>query len=577
MNAFQDLWADLQAFAQDSPLNALATAAAAIALATIPLAYLVLARTPWFKAHRGRVTRTPSFAAVVSALLLTMGIPAILLALFVKSQYYDRNRYEFDPSRVSSVLDQGRQFELRGLKESLEKADEAVRAEQARLTAERRALIDAVKKLDSAMLTLGEAALRTRPTSEALSPTVQALANIRKAVGVDADPRWQELVAILNDPERRLQLIEPTAPVLMAGAPMPAAIPAGPPPLSLGPYEGELSAVPAPQKPLALLLPLDQIPNGWTVADLSGRHLETFNAENLFEKINGRAESFIQYDVDGMAFASLQPADDPAAGDVQLYVFSFASPLKAFGKYGSERPPTSEPFDVGSAGYLDGTSAAFHADKFFVQIISSSKDPRFGAFVQQIAHLVANRIQPPTPAPATAPAAAPNAPPSTDSTPAAADPIALLNLLPKAPNRDQPQYVAQDVFGYSFLSDVFLAGYRDDNASWQAFLRPYATPADAITIFDKYLETARADGATVTPLESDSTDRMAACLNPDIGLYDVVFLKGNTLAGVNGSTDPKSAETFARQFARGLPATLPALASAPSTPKTADTPNTSFE
>ena len=42
-----------------------------------------------------------------------MGIPAIFLALLVKSQYFDMNRYEFDPNRTLSVLQQGRQFETR--------------------------------------------------------------------------------------------------------------------------------------------------------------------------------------------------------------------------------------------------------------------------------------------------------------------------------------------------------------------------------------------------------------------------------------------------------------------------------
>jgi hypothetical protein len=566
MNALSDFWADLQAFAQDSPLNALAAGAAALALASTPIAFAVLARTPWFKARRGRVLQTPSFAAVVSALLLTMGIPAILLGLMVKSQYYDRNRYEFDPNRVSSVLDQGRQFELRTLRESLEKADEAIRAEQKRLAVERKNLVDSVKKLDQAMLGLGEAALRSRAASDALAPTVQALAGVRKAVGVDADARWQELVAILNDPERRLGLIE-AAPVAVAATGAPAA-PAGPPPLSLGPYESELASIPAAQAPLARLLPLDRVPAGWIVGDLGGRHVETFTADNLFEKINGRAESFLQYSVTGMAYAQFEPEGSPEAGDVQLYVYSFVDPLRALGKFGSERPAGAEPLDVGSDGYLDGTSAAFHLDRYFVQVVSSGTEPRFGEFAREIARLVADRIRPPaalaSPAPAPAAATADTSPgPSTP----AADPVALMKLLPAAPNRDQPQYVAQDVFGYSFLADVFLAGYRDADASWQAFLRPYANAGAARAVFDRYLETAKADGATVEDLQAEGADRMAACSNAEIGLFDVVFLKGNTLAGVNGSTAREPAESFARQFAQALPATLPTLPEAPAAAK----------
>ena len=41
----------------------------------------------------------------------------------------------------------------------------------------------------------------------------------------------------------------------------------------------------------------------------------------------------------------------------------------------------------------------------------------------------------------------------------------------------------------------------------------------------------------------------------NIGLVDVVFRKGNTLAGANGATSPAAAEAFARSLAKSLPAT----------------------
>ena len=43
-------------------------------------------------------------------MMLVMGIPAIFLALVVKSQYFDKDRYEFDPNKTWSVLEQGRRL-----------------------------------------------------------------------------------------------------------------------------------------------------------------------------------------------------------------------------------------------------------------------------------------------------------------------------------------------------------------------------------------------------------------------------------------------------------------------------------
>src|SRR5262245_44090756 len=105
------LGSQLHDFFWSDPLLAVAIGAALFALATTPLAFVVLGRARWFQARRGRVERRPEFWSVVCSMLLVMGIPAIFIALTLKSRYFDKNRYEFDPNRTISVLDQGRELE----------------------------------------------------------------------------------------------------------------------------------------------------------------------------------------------------------------------------------------------------------------------------------------------------------------------------------------------------------------------------------------------------------------------------------------------------------------------------------
>src|SRR5262249_28284454 len=125
-------WGD--AFWSD-PLMTLAVTAGLIALATTPIAFAILGRMQWFKARRGRTMMTPTFASIVVAMMLVMGIPAIFVALVVKSQYFDKNRYEFDPNKTWSVLEQGRGYR------NVQEADEAVKQEMARLALERKNLV----------------------------------------------------------------------------------------------------------------------------------------------------------------------------------------------------------------------------------------------------------------------------------------------------------------------------------------------------------------------------------------------------------------------------------------------------
>ena len=73
-------------------------------------------------------------------------------------------------------------------------------------------------------------------------------------------------------------------------------------------------------------------------------------------------------------------------------------------------------------------------------------------------------------------------------------------------------------------------------------------------MFEKYVTGVKQDGAEIKTLTAEGADEMIVCSN--IGLFDVVFRKGNTLAGANGATQLKPAEAFARTLAKNLPAQL---------------------
>ena len=544
------------------PVRGAAAAACVVALASIPIAFVILGRREYLYARRGRTYRKPEWWSVVCSMALVMGVPGIVLVLLVKSQYYDEDRYAFDPNETWSVVEQGRQYRTAAA------LSEAAEAEYTRLQLERKQLVEGVKALDEAMIALRGAAATAPLTAEAMPEVLAALAPIRKAVGVDAPQQLLDETA----PPVELAHANPAVPfpymmpppgydwgAAAAGA-NPAAAPPGP---GLTPAErdAELAGVPDPQRDLAALLPLSEIPEGWEVGASGDRHLESFNAENLYEKIDGRAESFLQYDVVGMAYTFYHPEGEPA-NEVQLYVFEMANSLKALGKYGTEKPGDVEPLELGADGYASGTSVFFHAKGFYVQIVPTSDSEPFRRFALDIARRISNDILPGSAPDPDASAAAvadesavAKAPDDEAEAATEIDPATLFALLPEGPGRNNEQYVAQDAFGYAFLSDVFLASYADDQSGWQAFVRPYASPGRARKIFDQYRAEAEAFDAVIQEVESPDAD--AAFLAENFGLIDVIFLKGNTFGGVNGATDAESARAFALGFAAETPAETP--------------------
>ncbi len=106
------------------------------------------------------------------------------------------------------------------------------------------------------------------------------------------------------------------------------------------------------------------------------------------------------------------------------------------------------------------------------------------------------------------------------------------------------------------MTDVFLADYKpSESVYWQGFLRPYATPEKAAEVFDQYVAAVKEYGGEVEEIEAEGADQMV--VSSLYGLFDAVFLKGNTIAGANGSTEREPTEQFAREFARSLPGERP--------------------
>ncbi len=388
-----DFFLQLGDLFRESPTSAVALLAAGIALASTPLAFALMGGMKWFNARRGRTLQRPSWWSVVCSMMMVMGIPAILLAVMLKGEHYDQKRYEFDPNRTITPVDEGRRYEVLDRLKSAEMLDEAVRAEEKRLAEVRRDLVNSVKSLDTAMLALREAAIANPAVVPEMNEVLERMGKVRKSIGLDAPQQ---------------QIIVQAKPAEMgAGAPASSGAPAAPvaarevappaPPPASGlakpAIEAIVAAVPAPQKALAEMLPLSDLPAGWNLSKLPGvsppKYVETFNAENLYEKMDGRAESFIQNGVKGMACCSYHPGKDEDA-EVQLFVFEMGDALRAGAKFDSEKPDDAKPTELGDGAYTASGSVFFHLGPYYTVVNLAQDDPKLSAFALDLARRVAS-------------------------------------------------------------------------------------------------------------------------------------------------------------------------------------------
>ncbi|MGQ9730333.1 MAG: DUF6599 family protein [Candidatus Zipacnadales bacterium] len=131
-------------------------------------------------------------------------------------------------------------------------------------------------------------------------------------------------------------------------------------------------------------LPAKDVPRGWKVVG----EPQTFNADNLYEHINGAAPGYLRYDFRCLTVETLQLAEDPAT-EVLVEIYEFGNHLDAFGIYSNERAPKLEFLKLGAEGYFVGPNVRFYKGPYYVKLNATRDNETVLAAQQTIARSLA--------------------------------------------------------------------------------------------------------------------------------------------------------------------------------------------
>ncbi|MEN8150487.1 MAG: DUF6599 family protein [Planctomycetota bacterium] len=132
----------------------------------------------------------------------------------------------------------------------------------------------------------------------------------------------------------------------------PAGRPAAPEPAENSPEEGKL--------------PLKS-PSGWPRGEI-----ESYDAETVFEKINGKADIFLEYGFRELLVASWSDPADPSRY-VDVYAYDQATPLSALGIYRVQRSGAEEAVAEADEACASGASAFGRWGRWYVEVIGSDE------------------------------------------------------------------------------------------------------------------------------------------------------------------------------------------------------------
>jgi predicted small lipoprotein YifL len=231
------------------------------------------------------------------------------------------------------------------------------------------------------------------------------------------------------------------------------------------PAAGDLKTV--PETGLGAFLPS----SGWTRSKPS----QPYSADNLWEFIDGAADTYVSYGVQQALGAGFRQA----GADVDVEIYDMGDALHAFGIYAQELPPSPQFVDAGAEGYTHGNVLRFWKGAYYVKLTSSAAAQPGPAGLTALAKGIAGKM------------------PAGAALPGELSAFPAKNLVPNS-----KRFVPKDVLGQRSLGNGFEASYQDGAAVSRLVVVPFASPTDAAEAFARYRAFV-SGGGTVPPGAAD--------------------------------------------------------------------------
>lgn len=207
------------------------------------------------------------------------------------------------------------------------------------------------------------------------------------------------------------------------------------------------------------LLPKSNEIAGWSLSDKPGGKPRFFGPGNLWEYIDGCADTYLTY-----GFQEVVTADySQGKTQVTVDVYRMKDLTNAFGIYALERNPDSQFIKMGVEGYLGGTALNFWAGTYYVKIVAFEEQEAVKQEMLKIAGHISGKL---------------------------ANPCAEPAQIAWFPKENQlactVKYIPKDVLGQSYFANAFEIKYKADNSEYKLIIIEMHNPDAAKEAFAKY-------------------------------------------------------------------------------------------
>lgn len=245
------------------------------------------------------------------------------------------------------------------------------------------------------------------------------------------------------------------------------------------------------------------VPAGWKQAG----PIEHYNVATLYNKINGRSELYMAYDVLGLSWVSFVK-EDSQDDFLDLFIYDMRTPTNGFGIFSVEREPGQESAGVGRLSYRTGSNYYFWQGKYYGYVNASRENETNTTTGIAVLNALMPRL--------------------VDT----GEQVAGIDLLPKdGLIEDTVQYFKVDAMSLDFLTDTWAGQYNVGDAKVRAFISQRASADEAAQILGAFREYGDSYAESTADAKVSGVDVIVSDWGG--GFFDAAFAVGDKFAGVS--------------------------------------------
>ena len=253
--------------------------------------------------------------------------------------------------------------------------------------------------------------------------------------------------------------------------------------------------------------------------------IESFGADNLSDKIDGKAELYLPAGFKEMSCRSFG-LNTAGKAYVEVFIYDMGSSHNAFAVFSGQRRPGSPSIPLTANAYATANALFFTKGQFYVEIVADRASEALQGSLEAYAKALLAKI------------------------PAEGEKTTEAALFPKeglAP--DTVRLCAADTFGCEGLSNMLTGEYSLKAGKATAFMARRDTPQQAQGEARRYLDFLAANGYQKVQTPGSPADLPVLVLDNS---FEIVFIQDRTMAGVHDATSPEAALDLAAKLRDAL-------------------------